>query len=351
MTFISYSHDSDEFCDQLLAISNTLRKRGVDCNIDQYEESPPEGWPRWMERQIREAEFVLVVCSKHYEEKATLRSHPGVGLGVKWESNLILNQLYSTDSVTTKFIPVIIYDDDVSSILDPLKGQTHYNLSHDDQLEKLKNRLLGISNTNKPPVGEIRPQETRPAKLDARFLVTGVIDVDVWNKADWKGVGYIFDFASPPCIGIYHKNTDAGIKIFADWVNRFGHDDRNDEIYISIIEDDDSNAYTIHIGADIEAVDTRLKKSGMTDGNVFYMQHDRWHRMVLVDRHYLDAFKAEYSRFGYFFLVPMKSVNGQPVLVQDLSIKKRKIRLRKISEVTDKSTDYDYLALELKAET
>src|SRR5260370_42551780 len=61
--FISYSHDSQAHADDVLALANRPRADGVDCSVDQCEESPPEGWPQWMERQIRESKFVLVVCS------------------------------------------------------------------------------------------------------------------------------------------------------------------------------------------------------------------------------------------------------------------------------------------------
>ena len=65
--FISYSHDSDEHIDRVVDLSNRLRENGIDCQIDQYEESPPEGWPRWMTKQIKGARFVLVVCTEKYE--------------------------------------------------------------------------------------------------------------------------------------------------------------------------------------------------------------------------------------------------------------------------------------------
>ena len=48
--------------DRVLALSNRLRADGIDCHIDQYELSPPEGWPRWMIKQISKATFVLVLC-------------------------------------------------------------------------------------------------------------------------------------------------------------------------------------------------------------------------------------------------------------------------------------------------
>lgn len=64
--FISYSHDSPEHMSHVKTLSDRLCSEGVDSNIDQYEQSPSEGWPRWMVRQIREADFVLVVCTQRY---------------------------------------------------------------------------------------------------------------------------------------------------------------------------------------------------------------------------------------------------------------------------------------------
>ena len=66
IVFISYSHDSQEHADRVLALSDHLRAGGIDCILDQYADSPPEGFPRWMDRQIRAADFVLMVCTPTY---------------------------------------------------------------------------------------------------------------------------------------------------------------------------------------------------------------------------------------------------------------------------------------------
>lgn len=66
--FISYSHDSNEHCDFIRGISDRMRREdGLDCQIDQYiNGSPPEGWKLWMENQIEQADFVLLVCTPNY---------------------------------------------------------------------------------------------------------------------------------------------------------------------------------------------------------------------------------------------------------------------------------------------
>src|SRR3982750_1012279 len=61
---ISYTHDSSVHKARVLGLSERLRSEGVDCEIDQYHLSPPEGWPRWMMNELQNADFVLVVCTE-----------------------------------------------------------------------------------------------------------------------------------------------------------------------------------------------------------------------------------------------------------------------------------------------
>ncbi|MHC4355693.1 MAG: SEFIR domain-containing protein, partial [Planctomycetota bacterium] len=49
VVFISYSQDSDAHMDKVLALANKLRAEGIDAVLDQYEVSPAEGWPKWMD--------------------------------------------------------------------------------------------------------------------------------------------------------------------------------------------------------------------------------------------------------------------------------------------------------------
>ncbi|MCO5381334.1 MAG: hypothetical protein NHB15_03820 [Methanosarcina barkeri] len=53
----------------MFQLSERLCIEGVDCNIDQYERSPAEGWPRWMNKQIDFANYILVVGTEIYEKR------------------------------------------------------------------------------------------------------------------------------------------------------------------------------------------------------------------------------------------------------------------------------------------
>jgi TIR domain len=78
----------------VLGLANRLRQDGIDALVDQYNPAPPQGWPKWMEREIQAADFVLLVCTETYLQRVEGREQPGKGRGVVWESNLIYNLLY-----------------------------------------------------------------------------------------------------------------------------------------------------------------------------------------------------------------------------------------------------------------
>src|SRR4051812_31043296 len=100
--FISYNHDSTEHRDRVLALANRLRGDGIDCQIDQYVQSPPEGWQRWMVNQVERADYVLVVCSEKYHR----RFRGEAGGGAEWEGAVITQELYDASGLNAKFIPI-----------------------------------------------------------------------------------------------------------------------------------------------------------------------------------------------------------------------------------------------------
>lgn len=159
--FVSYSHDSPEHRDRVLALADRLRTDGIDAVLDQYETSPPEGWPRWMDRQIDEAQFVLLVCTETYFRRVMGREAPERGHGVIWESNLIYQLIYDAGSAHAKFIPVLFAGASLKDVPRPLRGATAYSLDRDDGYLLLYRRLTAQPDTDKPPIGTIRRLDER----------------------------------------------------------------------------------------------------------------------------------------------------------------------------------------------
>ncbi len=104
--FISYSWDSLEHKNIVLNLAERLRIHGIDCNIDQFEVSPSEGWLNWMRNQVEESDFVLLVCTEKYYRRYRGKEKLGQGKGVVWEGAIISQLIYDQQS-NNKFIPVI----------------------------------------------------------------------------------------------------------------------------------------------------------------------------------------------------------------------------------------------------
>jgi len=163
--FISYSHDSPEHADRVLQLSDKLRSEGIDCILDQYETSPEEGWPRWMDRNIRSADFVLMVCTETYFNRVMGEEEPGKGLGVRWEGKLIYQYLYNADA-NTKFIPLLFKGCEPVHIPTPLQDATYYHPSTLDGYEELYRRLTNQPRTERPELGKLKKLPPRERKTD-----------------------------------------------------------------------------------------------------------------------------------------------------------------------------------------
>ena len=152
--FISYSHESPEHDDRVLDLANRLRAEGVDCELDKYQVSPPEGWPLWMQTQVQKSDFVIVVCTATYSRRSTGNEEPGKGLGTAWESRSIHQILY--DAVENRRVTPVVFDHrDVVHIPLALKSATYYDLSTDDGYRALHQALTDQPRVEKPPLGPV----------------------------------------------------------------------------------------------------------------------------------------------------------------------------------------------------
>jgi hypothetical protein len=343
--FISYSHDSPEHARKVLSLSNRLRSEGIDCVLDQYETSPPEGWPRWMDREIAKAQFVLMICTEPYYRRVMGQENPGTGLGIAWEGSLIYNHIYNSGSLNRKFIPVVFERLHAKFIPTPLQGATRYCI--DGEYENLYARLIGQPPAEKPPLGKRRPLPEREVKTNVAMLLSLPVDPDLWDRANWRGTFFMHPQGndSPSILGLGFANEDAARQIFQDWRKRYGQQDKFEELRVSIIEGEMPGrppGYTVHVGADPQNIFRRYQKLGlMTDGDLLAI-NSRVNRMNAPNSPNLAAFKEAYGRFRAYFLAPvLVDEGGTKTLKQmlDLSILKRTIYFRRASEISNNDLD------------
>jgi hypothetical protein len=162
--FISYSHDSPEHKDLVLALAQRLRKEGVDAQLDQYAGGrPPEGWPRWMLDKLEWAEFVVLICTETYYRRFRGHGKPGEGRGVDWEGQLITLEIYKAKSRTRTFVPVIFDPQNERFIPEPLSDH-FYCLDSEDRYQDLYTFLTGQVGVLPLQLGSVKELPGRDVK-------------------------------------------------------------------------------------------------------------------------------------------------------------------------------------------
>lgn len=161
--FVSYSHESPQHKQQVLALSERLRRDGIDAHLDQYVKGTPvQGWSRWTIDELERADFVLLVCNQTYYRRFRGHDVPGVGQGVDWEAALITRALYERQSKSGTFVPILLSAEDIGFIPEPVRDSTHYLLTSDPAYQALCDFLLGQAGAQPGALGQPRRHPRSP---------------------------------------------------------------------------------------------------------------------------------------------------------------------------------------------
>lgn len=150
--FISYSHDSNDYKDWVIAFSNRLILEGIDVILDQYDLILGDKNPKFMEENIANSDFVVMLVSKKYKEKANNREG-----GVGYETDLVTGEI-SVHGNRRKFIPILVKID-YSEVPEYLTGTNALRITnlfnYDKEYEELY-KVLTNQTLKKPKLGKIR---------------------------------------------------------------------------------------------------------------------------------------------------------------------------------------------------
>jgi hypothetical protein len=171
-----------------------------------------------------------------------------------------------------------------------------------------------------------------------------VINVSMWDKAEWRGVLYIVDlsFQRPPILGLMFRREEAAEDIFTSWRSLVGREDEHERIRISVVEGDipgQDYGYTVHITADpdyaFQSSDQSTAGSGgsrvISVSRVFRMNPDPGSKN-------LPNFKNAFERVGKFLLIPV--IASTPTITSssikprlELGVSKSKIFFRNAKDI------------------
>jgi len=151
--FISYSRDTPKHTEWVRHLAEELQNRGVQVVLDQWDLFPGADLVLFMEKSVRESDFVVLVCTSNFAKKAD----QGVG-GVGYEKAIVTGEIFTGAGRPGKFVPVLREGDPKTSLPSYLKSKMYIDFRQDTgflkSLEELLRHIHGSPRFLAPPVGK-----------------------------------------------------------------------------------------------------------------------------------------------------------------------------------------------------
>ena len=178
--FVSYSWDDDQHKEWVAKLATDLREDGVETILDQWHAAPGDQLPEFMEREIRENKYVLIICTPNYRLKSDERKG-----GVGYEGDIMTAEVHSQRN-HLKFIPILARGTWEDAAPSWLKGKYYVDLrspeSYKENYPDLINTLLGerqIAPLLRSPLQTRSEPQTQEESLGGPLKIVGVIVEEV----------------------------------------------------------------------------------------------------------------------------------------------------------------------------
>lgn len=148
--FFSYSWDDDSHKKWVADLATILRNDGIETILDQWHAVPGDQLPAFMEKEIRENDYVLVICTPNYRLKSDERQG-----GVGYEGDIMTGEVH-TQGKQRKFIPILARGKWEDSAPSWLKGKYYIDLSTTEQYENFYSDLTATLLRRRPVAPQLR---------------------------------------------------------------------------------------------------------------------------------------------------------------------------------------------------
>lgn len=184
--FLSYSWDNDTHKKWVKDFATRLRGDGVNVILDRWNVAPGGQIPEFMERSVRENDFVLIVCTPKYKDRSDNRAG-----GVGYEGDIMTGEVFVQGN-DQKFIPLLRGDEWISSAPSWLLGKYHIDFRgepySEDSYQELLDYLFDRRETA-PPLGEPKGKTQQQKTIVIRYA-EGDKNFALWLSLQLISQGY-----------------------------------------------------------------------------------------------------------------------------------------------------------------
>lgn len=132
-----------------------------------------------------------------------------------------------------------------------------------------------------------------------KMKVETVINTELWDSAQWKAFGFFKSEKIPFGLMISFENAESAQNIFKEWIEKYGRNDINDAISITIIRGIDKNNphwYKVLISKNVD-------ENLLVEGNLVSIS-SRFHRLEPTNSINLNNLIKAYEECNKYTLVP-----------------------------------------------
>jgi hypothetical protein len=184
--FVSYSWDDETHKKWVKDLAVRLRGDGVDVTLDRWGVAPGGQLPEYMERSVRENDFVLIVCTQLYKTRSDNRTG-----GVGYEGDVMTGEVFVQGN-DQKFIPLLRKGEWLHAAPSWLQGKYHIDFREEpyseDSYKELKDYLFD-EREKAPPLGNLKGVTPKPNSLVVKYA-KGDKDFALWLSLQLINQGY-----------------------------------------------------------------------------------------------------------------------------------------------------------------
>ena len=174
--FVSYSWDDAPHKERVATLATELRGDGIETMLDQWHAIPGDQLPAFMEKEIRENDYVLITCTPNYKLKTDERKG-----GVGYEGDIMTAEVH-TQGNHRKFIPILAKGSWAESAPSWLKGKYYVDLRTAERRSQNYSDLTATLLDTRAAAPPVRPATKVPfprpllrLSPDERLKIVGVI--------------------------------------------------------------------------------------------------------------------------------------------------------------------------------
>jgi hypothetical protein len=192
----------------------------------------------------------------------------------------------------------------------------------------------------------IKEFKFKDGKFDENYDVEGIghkdieiksiINMELWDKAMWKGMLFAFVPGSLPIMAPVFTNIDAGKAIFAEWRKIVGKQDERDLISVGLIKNNDKNNPLFYKGIFTSNIGVLPKTNKVR----YFTTVSRFRTMESTDNSYFLMFERILKTIPYdwkYWIAPgyIDSKSGKPEILTEYAILKNKVTIKEAWEIRE----------------